>query len=110
MLASDLVALAVAIIGLGIACLVSNRVRRVVFDLAKGPWYVPSVPHSPVLQAASPRPTLTASLWATSLRTVSAVATAIVVLQAGASITSIELSINGGSRDTPLPVVVRVQA
>lgn len=110
MLASDLIALAIAIIGLAIACLISRRVRKTVLELAKGPWYVPTSQDSLVAETASVADGLTVSLWASSIRTVSAVATAIVVLQAGASLTALELSANSGTHNTTLPFVVRMQA
>lgn len=105
MLTSDLIALAVAIAGVGIACLFSRRVRMVVLDLFKGPTYVSASPPDelPGLAPIDPAPL---SLWVGSIRTISAVATAIVVLQAGSSLISTELSIISRARSTTVPVSI----
>ena len=105
MLASDLIALAAAIGGVAIACVLSKRVRRTVLELAKGPWYVPSRPVGLDLAGVAPVHPVAPSFWEVSVRTVSAVATAIVVLQAGASMAATELAINSG-RHTILTVAV----
>jgi len=105
MLVSDLIALGAAIAGVAVGSLVSPRVRKTVLELAKGPWYIPTSHEGLALTEPASLHRLAPSFWAERVRTVSAVATAIVVLQAGASMAATELAINSG-RQTILTVAV----
>ncbi len=92
MLASDLIALVVAIAAVAIGSILSPRVRRTVAELAKGPWYVP--PAQPALVVAAPIQPSGPSFWAVKVGTLSAIATAIVVLQAGVGPVAPEVATN----------------
>jgi hypothetical protein len=110
MLASDLIALGVAIVGVAVGSVLSPRVRRTVLELAKGPWYVPSIHEGLELTGPGPLHAVTPSFWADKARTISAVATAIVVLQAGASMAATELAINSGRQMILSVTVVTTEA
>jgi hypothetical protein len=89
-LAGDLVALGASAAAVAIAAVFSRRVRRTLLDLAKGPWYVPNegIAVAAVIvpvAGANPVPAVPNVTFSASFRIVSAVATAIVVLQAGAA-------------------------
>jgi hypothetical protein len=103
MLASDLTALAVAIAAVAIGSILSPRVRSTVFELGKGPWYVPSTQAEPALGIAAPIQATASSFWTVKAGTLSAVATAIVVLQAGVGPVAPEVATN---RTTMIAVAV----
>jgi hypothetical protein len=103
MLASDLIALAVAIAAVAVGSILSPRVRRTVSELAKGPWFVPPAAAEPALVVAAPIQPSAPSFWAVKAAALSAVATAIVVLQAGVGPVAPEVATN---RTTMIAVAV----
>ncbi len=103
MLASDLIALGVAIAAVVVGSILSPRLRRTVSELAKGPWYVPSAAAEPALVVAAPIQPSARLFWAVKAGTLSAVATAIVVLQAGVGPIAPEVATN---RTTMIAVAV----